>query len=288
MLGARLPHRSAAAGRGGNIRRRVAPLSNPRPAQPAPPAILPIARRNELEPSRQPAAAAPSLGRARCSQLPCGRACGVWRAHPLQHGQTAGARRSAAGGAARPAVPGCSTTHSHSRRRSTRCERQGGQRRDAPSSAAQREATRSHVPPGGARTRTPRVATGAGTGAAAGRADARAAAPLGHHAGRRRMARRDGAARWSGARHRSRPRTAAGAVPPDATHRTTTSGGSRWRGARRLPAAQRAGDAGGGAARRDAARKPGARAASRQERTHPRPDARHITIAADIAVETAT
>ena len=82
--------------RGGNIRRRVAPLSNPRPAQPAPPAILPIARRNELEPSREPAAAAPSLGRARCSQLPCART----RAHPLQHGQTAGARRSAAGSAA--------------------------------------------------------------------------------------------------------------------------------------------------------------------------------------------
>ena len=54
---------SGARRRQRDTRRRAAPLSNPRPAQPAPPAIRPLARRNELEP-QPPAGGCRALARA--------------------------------------------------------------------------------------------------------------------------------------------------------------------------------------------------------------------------------
>ena len=84
--------------------------------------------------SRQPAAVAPSLARTRCSPSPCGRA--ARGAPPACRRGATGACCSAAAGAARQAAPGGSMARSDGRRRSARRERQGGQQRDAPSSAA--------------------------------------------------------------------------------------------------------------------------------------------------------
>ena len=72
--GASSPYFGCRRARGGDIRRRAAPLSNPRPAQPAPPAIRPVPRRSEFEPL-PPAGDRHALARASpgCSQLPCRR-----------------------------------------------------------------------------------------------------------------------------------------------------------------------------------------------------------------------
>ena len=96
--GASSPHLGRRRARGGDTRRRAAPLSNPRPAQPAPLTIRPIARRNKLEPqspaggrrahARASALLAAAL-RARQCAIDCGArrpppACAMHRAAPCR------------------------------------------------------------------------------------------------------------------------------------------------------------------------------------------------------------
>ena len=81
--GASSPRLGRCRSRGGDTRRRAAPLSNPRPAQPAPPAIRPFARRNELEP-QPPAGGRRALARANPLLAVALRACGARRATRLQ------------------------------------------------------------------------------------------------------------------------------------------------------------------------------------------------------------
>jgi hypothetical protein len=96
--GASSPRLGRRRARGGDTRRRAAPLSNPRPAQPAPLTIRPIARRNKLEPqspaggrrahARASALLAAAL-RARQCAIDCGArrpppACALHRAAPCR------------------------------------------------------------------------------------------------------------------------------------------------------------------------------------------------------------
>ena len=152
--GARSAHRGRDRACGGDIRRRAAPLSNPRPAQPALPAIRSVARARTADGIRRLPCPRSRDPTAR-SCLPCGHRRLAPR-HPPAARPNCGCVLQCS--CCRRVTSGAGRQHvcSHSRQHSTRREGQSGQRREAPGSAAaarpRRDVTCSHAPPCGMRT----------------------------------------------------------------------------------------------------------------------------------------
>jgi len=243
---------------GGDTRRRAAPLSNPRPAQPAPLIIWPIARRNKLEP-QPPAGGRRAHARASALLAAALRACvrRVARPPPAARPNRGRAsqrswRRRATGGAglqhdAQPQPPAQHAVRAAGRAAARRAE--------------QRRTARSHPQPRAAGRRAHPNPTGRHRGwhgsssRTRRRASCRPPWPP-------RWTPADGAARRSGAMERRTPpqppphrrrRGAAGCHPPDDDERrqpvarcaATPSGAASGRRGRRRGAARRSAQAGG-------------------------------------------